>query len=248
MERKIDRKDCVLYGTRYCDQLHMAACGHCPLTSAPSDNPPEQIRARIDTYESLLPEGGIAHLFESKTCRFCRNEAAAKPKKGYAIISMAHPEPATMKQGLLFGKRRAAVGTMVPLQPGICKDCRRRLLALEYLPVVLPVLVGGTLLALLVGRTGEALAAVAGILPFAVWLIGLLLAWGGAKLLVRLLAKRFRKVMYVNFLSHPTVRAMTEKGWFPVPPKGAQKPVFSKTRIARGLGTAPSDGTARQRS
>lgn len=248
MDRTIDNRDCPLYGTHYCELLHMRECGQCPLTRPSSDVTPESLRSDLDLYESLLPEGGVAPLFEAKTCRFCRDEAAARRRQGYAIFNMAHPEPKRMQNGLLFGKRRAAVGTMIPVQVAICPHCRRRLLLLEYLPVLLPLVVGAAFLLLLtLSDVGDALIRVAPVLPCVIWVGGMALAWGVAKLLRSALKRRFAHDMYVDILEHPTLRRMLEKGWFPVPNQGGVRPVFSKSRLQRGLGTAPSQ-TAGQRA
>ena len=74
MERMIDNKECALYGTRYCDLLNMRTCGQCPMTGKSGEVTEESLRKDLDLYESLLPEGGIARLFESKTCQLCRKE------------------------------------------------------------------------------------------------------------------------------------------------------------------------------
>lgn len=242
MERTIDNRDCPLYGTRYCDLLHMRECGQCPLTRPSSDTTPESLRSDLDLYESLLPEGGIAPLFEAKTCRFCRQEETAGRRRGYAIFNMAHPEPKRLQSGLLFGKKRAAVGTMVPVQVAICPHCRRRLLLLEYLPVLLPAAVGAALLLVFaISGVNDALVAAAPVLPFLLWVGGIALAWLAARLVCAALKKRYAQDMYVNILDHPTLRRMREKGWFPVPGQGGVKLVFSKSRLSRGLGTAPSE-------
>ena len=131
MDRTIDNRECPLYGTRYCELLHMRTCAQCPLTRPNYGITPETLRADLDLYETLLPEGGIAQLFEARTCRLCRDEASAGRRQGYAIFNMAHPEPERMERGLIFGKRRAAAGTMVPVQLAVCQRCRRRLLLLD---------------------------------------------------------------------------------------------------------------------
>lgn len=240
----IDNRECPLYGTRYCDLLNMRACDQCPLTRSSSETTPESLRSDLDLYESLLPEGGIAPLFESKSCQFCKaGPEGAKPnrRQGFAIFNMAHPEPKRLQEGLLFGKRRSAVGTMVPVQASICKRCRHRLLLLDYLPALLPILVGAALLLLLtIEGLAAALIDAAPVLPFVLWVGGIVLAWLIARLVCRALKKRYAQDMYVDILEHPRLQSMREKGWFPVAGQGSLKLVFSKSRLSKGLGTAPS--------
>lgn len=244
MERMIDHKECDLYGTRYCDLLNMRTCGQCPMTGASQEVTAESLRSDLDLYEALLPEGGIAKLFESKTCQLCREEPGRR--QGYVIFNMAHPEPKRMQNGLLFGKKRSPVGTMVPVQMAVCKDCRRRLLVVDYLPLVLSVVTGALLLVLLsVGSLSESLVHVHPVLPFGVWAGGMLLALAVAFIIRHALKKRYARHMYLNVLSHPVLQRMLEKGWFPVPRQEGVKLVFSKSRIAVGLGTAPDAGGKR---
>ena len=244
MERMIDNKECALYGTRYCDLLNMRTCGQCPMTGKSGEVTEESLRKDLDLYESLLPEGGIARLFESKTCQLCRKEPGRR--QGYVIFNMAHPEPKRMQNGLLFGKKRSPIGTMVPVQMAVCKQCRRRLLVVDYLPLVLSVVTGALLLALLsVGSLAESLVQVHPVLPFAIWAGGMLLALLIALAIRRGLRKRFEKEMYLNVLQHPVMQRMMEKGWFPVPKQEGVKLVFSKSRMACGLGTAPDAGAKR---
>lgn len=243
MDRTINNRRCPLYGTHTCELLHMRDCGQCPLTRPGTEITPEMLRKDLDLYETLLPAGGIAPLFEAKTCRFCREETQAGKRQGYAIFNMAHPEPARMERGLLFGKRRSAAGTMVPVQLAVCKHCRRRLLLLDYLPLLVPTVAGAILLVLLAdGAVSDAVASVAAYLPFLLWAGGVALAWGAARLVCARLKKRFAADMYVDVLEHPTLAEMREKGWFPVPARDGVRLVFSKSRLCSGLGTAPSGG------
>lgn len=245
MDRTIDNRECPLYGSRYCELLHMRTCAQCPLMRPNYGITPETLRADLDLYETLLPEGGIAQLFEARTCRLCRDEASAGRRQGYAIFNMAHPEPERMERGLIFGKRRAAAGTMVPVQLAVCQRCRRRLLLLDYLPVLLPTAVGALLLWLLAGsQASGALSRAAAYLPFVLWAGGVALAYGAGKLACRALRRRFGQDMYVNVLEQPTVAGMRARGWFPVPARDGVKLVFSKSRLCSGLGTAPDGAEA----
>ena len=148
MEKLPYNPDCKLSGTRYCRLLNMHTCSACTIRENQNF---DEVRSDIDLYETLLPDGGIAQLFESRECQFCTTPVKGK-RSGYAIIDMAHPEPRRV-QKWLFGKRTARIGTMIPLQMAVCSKCRSRFLSLEYLPMVIPVVFGiAALLAIFIPR------------------------------------------------------------------------------------------------
>ena len=241
----MDMKDngCPLNGTRTCRLLNMQACAQCPLNGQDAETP-EEITNAVETFERLLPEGGIAPFFETKQCCFCRPEAGTPGgKSGYAIFSMAHPEPLRRQPGVLVRKRkrRSPVGTLVPIQAAVCKACRRRMLALEYLPTVTTLLFGTAgLVTLAVQSVSDAVSRVAEWLPLLIWAVCLVGGWGLGRGLVALLKKSYARVMYTDFREHPVISEMKRGGWFEIPQDKELKFVFSKTRTGYGLGTAPS--------
>ena len=99
MEKLPVNPNCELSGTKYCALLNMHTCAACTVRD--SENKAEII-SDLDLYETLLPEGGIARLFEAKDCQFCKTPEKGK-RRGYAILDMAHPEPRRV-QKWLFGK------------------------------------------------------------------------------------------------------------------------------------------------
>lgn len=234
MEKLPVNPQCKLSGTRYCYTLNMRSCSACTVRDAENT---DEIMKDIDLYETLLPQGGIARLFESRECQFCKNEPKGK-RRGYAILDMAHPEPRRV-QKWLFGKRAARIGTMVPVQMAVCPKCRSRFLMLEYFPVLIPVLVG---LAALFVVSSDPLKATLGNIhtfaPFGAWIVCLLLGVLIGKLVTDALQKRWTKDMYTDVMQHPAIMEMTEKGWVPITAKSRTKLLFSKSRLSRGLGTA----------
>jgi len=239
MQRDIQKRDCELYGTHYCDLLNMRSCEQCPLTNPDSEMTAESTVRDLDLYESLLPEEGIAHLFETPTCTLCKGKP--NKKAGYALFHMAHPEPKRMQNGLLFGKKRSPIGTLIPVQLGICKTCRRRLLLLDYLPIALPALVAAIELGLfLIDGIEAPLIAIAPYVPFLIWIGSIAIAIIVSHVLRSILKKRYLAETYINVNEHPTIRKMMLNGWFIVPKQDRVRLIYSKTRIGTGLGTAPS--------
>jgi len=149
MEKLPVNPNCALSGTKYCAMLNMHTCANCTVRD--SENKTEII-SDLDLFETLLPEGGIARLFESRDCQFCKTPVKGK-RRGYAILDMAHPEPRRL-QKWLFGSRMSRIGTMIPVQMGVCPKCRKRFMLMEYLPMLIPVVIGvAALFAQFAGRS-----------------------------------------------------------------------------------------------
>lgn len=225
--------ECKLSGTKYCRMLNMRACETCTMKGS---DELDRVIEDLDVYESLLPEGGISRLFTSKECQFCKGEK--RQRKGYAIIDMAHPLPKRVQKWLL-GKRTLKIGTMIPVQLSICPTCRRRYMLMEYMPVIGPVVTGILGLVLLsTDAVGTPLANISSIIPLAVWLVCIGLGILAGRLIAKAIAKKNVDNMYVDALEHPVLAEMVEKGWAPMAKQSRTKLLFSKSRLARGLGTA----------
>ncbi len=154
---------------------------------------------------------------------------------------MAHPEPRRV-QKWLFGKRTARIGTMVPVQMGVCPKCRRRFLFLEYLPMLIPVVFGiGALLVLSLDSVRNPLVDLSMFAPFGAWIVATLVGVILGKLVTNGLERGWKKEMETDVMSHPVIVEMTNKGWTPITAKSRTKLLFSKSRLARGLGTADSE-------
>lgn len=234
MEKLPYNPDCKLSGTRYCRLLNMHTCSACTIRENQNF---DEVRSDIDLYETLLPDGGIAQLFESRECQFCTTPVKGK-RSGYAIIDMAHPEPRRVQKWLL-GKRTAKIGTMVPVQMAVCRKCRSHFLLLEYLPVLVPVLVGIVSLALVASDPLKTyLAGLSAFAPFGAWVLCVLIGALAGKLVTDGLQKRWAKDMCVDVMRHPVIVDMTQKGWTPITAKSRTKLLFSKSRLNKGLGTA----------
>lgn len=232
-----ENTNCPLYGTEYCRLLNMRSCAQCTVKDCENF---DELKRDIAVYERLLPEGGVAHLFMDPACQFCKGHKGSR--HGYAILDMAHPEPKRIQKRLI-GKRVAAFGTMIPLQFGICNACRKRFLAMEYLPTVLPLTVGVLgLVAIGVLDGGQSAMGVGVPLAFLIWLGAVILAMLAGRFLSRALEKRYEAEMCTNVLKQPVVEEMVELGWTPVARQSRTKLMFSKTRLSRGLGTAPDAG------
>ena len=233
--KNINNFDCELFDTEACGALNMRSCKSCPV---PNGGDAAQIAEDVELFESLMPEGGLAPLFEPEDCQLCRGEK--QKKSGYAILDMGHNEPKRLQRRSWLLPKGVA-GFLVPMQFACCRACRRRLLFLSYLPLLSSILL--TAIAVMLA-TNDAIAMslrkMNSLLPL--YLVGgaMLLGYLAGLLIAIILRKGYNRVMVVNALEHPTAIAMMEKGWFPVLGRGRAKLVFTKKRIDRGLGTAPS--------
>ena len=243
--QEINNPDCELFETETCAALNMRSCKACPVLGGEA----ESIEDDVALFTSLLPEGGLAPLFESESCQLCKGEKGKA--SGFAILDMGHSEPVHLQKRSFLGfttssarngTRSPATGFMVPLQFASCRACRRRLLFLDYLPLLCATLLTAVAVAVAVGDTAAMqLRAIHPMLPLFLVGGGLLLGYLAGLLTKALLARRYNKRMYVDALTHPVAVAMKEKGWFPIMGQGRGKLIFAKKRISKGLGSAPGD-------
>jgi hypothetical protein len=237
MEKLPVNPNCELSGTKYCALLNMHACANCTVRDTENK---ADIRNDLDLYETLLPEGGIAQLFESQDCQFCTTPVKGK-RRGYAILDMAHPEPRRVQKWLL-GKRVSRIGTMIPVQMGICPKCRRRFLLIEYLPMMITIAAGvAALLIVTADAVKGTLVNLSMFAPFGAWIVAILLGALAGKLITDALQRSWSKEMNVNVLCHSVIAQMVEKGWTPITAKSRTSLLFSKSRQSKGLGTSGSD-------
>lgn len=229
-----EKNACALGGTKYCQLLNMRSCQSCTVRDVKDI---AQVREDLELYESLLPEGGVARLFLSPDCQFCRREPKGR-RRGYAILDMAHPEPRRLQRRMLFN-RTAEFGTMIPLQFAICPRCRRRFLWIEYSAIAFPVAFGLLGLGLLaIDTIKDTLSGWASIAPFLMWLCMLAVGALIGTLSSAAARKHYKRDMISEVFQHPTVREMMRMGWTPIAKQSRTKLLFSKSRLARGLGTA----------
>jgi len=235
MEKLPVNPECELSGTKYCYLLNMGACQRCTVRE--SDRM-EEIVQDLELYETLLPNGGVSQLFTDPKCVFCRQEPRGE-RSGFAILDMAHPEPKRVQRWLL-GKKVSQIGTMIPVQMSICGKCRRTLLIMEYLPAITTIVIGlASLLLVGTGVVADALSSVFPVLPFVIWIALTGLAFFAGRLGAKAIGKRVNARMYADALEIPALAEMTAKGWKPVTGSKGIKVLFSKSRVSRGLGTAP---------
>lgn len=228
---------CALYESRACAILHQRSCEECPMHQDRGADA-EKTAEFVERFQALLPEGGIAPLFESETCTLCKTEPKGE-RSAYAIVDFGHSEPKELAKRKLLQK--AAVGYMVPLQFACCKKCRSRILLCNYLPMLAPTALTALVLPFVVNPHWFAdLRGAASWLPLALVAGAIAIGYAAGKVLQQQLGKRFDREMYFDVLSHPMAEEMRKKGWFPLFGDKQPQPVFTRKRMRYGIGTASS--------
>ena len=243
--RSITNTRCALYETVYCDLLNMQACENCFVNGAKDYEP---ILRDLDVLLNLLPEEPPHTLFAGEECCLCKTEQKGK-RAYYALADMAHPEPVRSKRSVIGMKVKTQVGSLLPLQVGACKKCRNRMLALEYLPVLLPLGFGMlSLLLLMIPAIGEGLARLNRAFPLMLFASMTLIALLAGMIARRRLHAAYDSVMYCNVLELPYVQKLIARGWFPLNKNGnTVRVIFTKNRMRNGVCTGtPADANAKE--
>ncbi len=233
--RKLTDTECTLYDTKSCALLNMRTCDECPLKGRVAD---PEIHRDLRLFCDLQPEGTVAKLFESKTCTLCRKEPKGATSC-YAVFDMAHEEPKKLAKRRILS--RQSTGFMVPLQFACCSKCRRRILIEAYLPLIVPIVLTACVLPfIMIERLAQTLRQISTWLPLILALCALVGGYAIGKLLSVLYRNKCRALMYTDVREHPFVLEMEEKGWRPLFNDRKPHLAFTRKRIAKGLGSAPS--------
>lgn len=236
MQRVYTNEACRLHGSAYCAMLNMESCASCTVCSE-SEEKDEAIRADLDVILSNMSDHSMHALFAGDDCLFCKGEPLKK--KWYALTDIAHVQPRRKKATLLGIARESRVGTVLPIQIACCEDCRKRFLTLEYVrPLTGTIAAALSLVVLSVRRFREPIAALAEILPFAIFLAVTAIGILAGKIIKGRLRKKYGALMHMGIMELPILHDMAERGWFELTPtEGMSRLVFSKTPIKQGLFT-----------
>ncbi len=233
--RNLTDTECKLYGTKSCALLNMRTCEECPLKGRVAD---AAIHSDLRLFCDLQPEGTVAKLFESETCTLCKQEPKGAASC-YAVFDMAHEEPKKLASRRFLS--RQTTGFMVPLQFACCSKCRRRMLLEAYLPLIAPIVLLLCVIPFVtIEKLAQTLRATAAWLPVLLVAAALLGGYAIGKLLALLYRRKNDSVMITDVREHPVVLEMQEKGWRPLFNDRKAHVAFTKKRIDKGLGSAPS--------
>ena len=246
MSRRITDSECRLYHTEYCDLLNMQSCEKCFVQEKKEY---ESIISDLDVLKTLLPEEGVHSLFESEACLFCKKKTT--PRAYYALLDLGHPEPKRVKRSVVGLKVKSRTGSMLPAQISTCATCRRRMLTLEYLPVLLPILSGLLMLLIfLIPGVTDGMEKYSMLMPFALFSVVVALSAVVAWILKKSLHSKYSRDMHMSPFDIPLLAKMQKMGWFPLSTSGnTVRMVFTRNRMRQGLGTGTAaDALAEQKT
>ena len=238
MANYIDNKNCEFYGTEYCELLNMQSCENCTFGKQKQEES-EATKKDLDVLMSLVPEEGVASLFQSDTCLLCKGEKPGK-RSCYGMLDIGHPKPERSRRSVIGLKTKCRVGSIIPLQIACCSRCRRNYFIVEYLPVFLSVLVAIIALSVISMRSVlEPLSAVSELLPLGVFVVAVLLGYFAGVLLRKSLKKAKSRETEFDVWRPPLLQKLKELGWQPLSTdKHVSHLVFTRKRVPQGVYTA----------
>jgi len=222
-------KDCAVTDSSLCKWLNKE-CEQCYVNTLKTDDDKKQALNSFEVMLSLLPDEFDE--LSGEKCQFCKGDK--KKTDGYAVTDLGHPEPKTMR-GMFFGigkKVRRRIGSLVPMNISICRDCRRtfRMIeAIKWFSIIAFIAIAIVIVCL---PSVAALYAAESVVPYVIVLGGGLLGY----IVGRLASMRYTKVKNektcLNIFEIPICAQMRENGWFLVQESpGVTRFIFSKKPV-----------------
>lgn len=215
-------------------------CSDCYINGLKQKDDTEKMLSDFRVTLSLLPED--FDTLQGEKCCFCVGDSK-KPRAGYAVVDLAHQEPAHTK-GMFFGlgkKVRQRIGSLMPVSISICKDCRHALRMADYLKW----LVTAALVAVSVGICFVPAVNAVPALPYGVVIAGFLAGYLLSKLASAAYVKAKSRETAFNVFDIPVCREMEQMGWFTMQDTGlVTRFIMSKksyTKKISGLCDAASE-------
>ena len=245
MEKSYSNTECKLHGTKYCRLLNMESCESCTINAVSAEQA-EKLCRDLEVTISLMPEEGLESLFDTDECMLCKGENKGK-REYYADTDIGNVQPKTEGRNIVGMKTISRTGSMVPLQIACCKECRKRLLMIEYAPTLMTVGVCALALIIMSLRpVREALMGMHMILPLVIFVVVAALALIFGRMWRKRLVDEGEKACYLRVFDLPLFAGMRERGWFEINEGkgGVTRYIFAKKRIRQGLYTGESAGMA----
>jgi len=228
-------KDCVITDTSVCKWLNKP-CEQCHVKGIKTDEDKEKVLEDFEVMLSLLPED--IDVLRGEMCQFCKKDQ--RKGAGYAIIDVAHNEPAH-KKGMFFGlgkKVRQRIGSLLPLNITICRRCRRNLRMVDNIKWLSIVAFLGLAIGLLfIPDIATAVGYTNSPLPYVIVIAGGVVGYIAGKIFSTMYLKAKKKETYFNVFDIPVGAELSEAGWFTVQDnKEATRFVFSKKPFIGKIG------------
>lgn len=228
-------KDCVVTDSSLCKWLNKD-CENCYVNTMKTDEDREETLKNFEVMLSLLPDDFDE--LSGEKCQFCKGD---KQKKAvYAVTDLGHAEPKTMR-GMFFGvgkKVRKRIGSLVPVNIAICKECRRSFRMIEIIKwVSVLVFLAASIPIVSLPFIAERFDTANSFVPYAIVIGGVLIGYVVGKLLTMSYTKAKSKKTHLNIFEIPICAKMKENGWFLVQDSpGVTRFIFSKKPVMQNAG------------
>jgi len=229
-------ENCVVTDSAICKWIDKD-CEKCYIDSMKHDDDRRDALKGFEVMLSLLPDDFDS--ISGEKCALCKKDP--KPRAGYALIDLGHKDPES-KKGMFFGigkKVRRRIGSLIPMNISVCKDCRRSLRlyeAIKWLSILAFAALGIVIVTL--PGTSIGFDSASSVLPYVIVIAGGAVGYFGGKLFAKLFINAQRSKMYVNIFETPVGAQMKERGWFLVQ-EGAEitRYIFARKPMLRKIGT-----------
>ncbi len=223
-------KNCAITDSSLCQWLNKD-CSSCYINTLKNDEAKQEALDSFEVMLSLLPDDFDE--LSGEKCQFCIKDP--KKRAGYAVTDLGHAEPKTMK-GMFFGigkKVRRRIGSMVPLNISICRDCRRVYRMAEGIKwMSLLLLTAISIIIVSLPFFSSMFKVSASVVPYAVIAGGLVLGYFVGKLITTQYIKAKSEETYLNVFDIPICAKMQEAGWFLIQENpGVTRFIFSKKPV-----------------
>ncbi|MGI6152645.1 MAG: hypothetical protein ACOYJB_02260 [Christensenellaceae bacterium] len=226
------RAKCIVADSEVCNRLGTDGCKGCYIRTLKTNEQKQDAEQRWLQTLALLPEN-IDDLHDSDTCQFCKD--TERKKSSYAMFEMAHEDPYSEK-GIIFGlgkKVQTPVGSLVPLQAGICDHCRKAFRMGDIIQVVVFALfiVIGIIAVAITAKLPLSTTEYFIFVQIAILVGCIVVGYFVSKTASEASFKRAQDTVRLNLAEIPLIRQMLDRGWFFFPISDAPPRVsFSKNK------------------
>lgn len=222
---------CVISDSSVCRWINKE-CSNCYVDGMKTNEDKQKVLSDFEVMLSYLPDD--FDILQGDECQFCKGKK--KPRAAYAVIDLAHSEP-EHSRGMFFGlgkKVRQRIGSLLPVNISVCKDCRRTLRMVDnikWLSIV--AFIGIAIGVLFIPGVSQQNSP----LPYAIVILGGVAGYIIGKLLSAAYMKAKSGKVHFNVFNIPVCADMKELGWFTVQDEGpATRFIFTKKPFIRTLG------------
>jgi hypothetical protein len=228
-------ENCVVTDSSICKWIDKD-CGECYIGGMRNEDDRKEALSNFEAMLNLLPDN-FDYLSGDK-CAFCRKDP--RPRAGYALIDLAHKDPES-KRGMFFGlgkKVRRRIGSLIPMNISICKECRSTLRRYEVIKWLSIVFFAGVAIVILAVPSAGLGFSTTSMIPYLIVIAGGVLGFFAGKYFAKQFIKAKSRQMYTNIFEIPVCAEMEERGWFLVQENNGAvtRYIFSRKPMLRKVG------------